>query len=53
MSNRSNQDQLIVIARTTGIWYLALAISGVLGFLIFHSQIFDSESPQNTLSNLI
>ncbi|GGF04451.1 DUF4386 domain-containing protein [Flavobacterium limi] len=42
----------ITTARLTGIWYLLLAISGVLGFLIFHPQIFVSNDPQKTLTNL-
>lgn len=45
--------KLITTARLTGIWYLLLAISGVLGFLIFHSQIFVDDNPQKTLTNLI
>nr|WP_315155336.1 DUF4386 domain-containing protein [uncultured Flavobacterium sp.] len=44
--------KLMATARLTGIWYLLLAISGVLGFLIFHSQIFVSSDPQKTLTNL-
>lgn len=39
-------------ARLTGIWYLLLAVSGVLGFLIFHPKIFVSDDPQKTLANL-
>jgi len=38
-------------ARVTGIFYLLLAISGVLGFMIFHSQIYVSD-PAITLENL-
>ncbi len=45
--------KLVTTARLTGIWYLLLAISGILGFLIFHPQIFVSDKPQETLSNLI
>lgn len=30
-----------------------MAVSGVLGFLIFHPQVFDSNDPQKTLTNLI
>lgn len=48
-----NQSELIKTARTAGIWYLIMAISGILGFLIFHPQIFDSEDPHKTLTNLI
>ena len=45
--------KLILTARVTGIWYLLLAISGILGFLIFHPQIFVSDDPQQSLTNLI
>jgi hypothetical protein len=46
------QKQLIKTARLTGLWYLILGISGILGFLIFHPQIFVSGDPQKTLTNL-
>ena len=46
------QRQLITTARFTGVWYLVLAISGVLGFMIFHPQIFVSDDPRKTLTNL-
>jgi len=42
----------VTTARLTGIWYLLLAVSGVLGFLIFHPQVFVSGAPQKTLTNL-
>jgi hypothetical protein len=50
-----NEEQRVLVgtARTAGILYLALAISGILGFLIFHPQVFDSEDAQKTLTNLI
>ncbi|NMM50827.1 DUF4386 domain-containing protein [Marinigracilibium pacificum] len=48
-----NQQELVKTARITGTWYLALAITGILGFLIFHSQVFDANDPQKTLENLI
>lgn len=47
------QKQLIKTARLTGVWYLILAISGLLGFIIFHPQIFVTDDPQKTLNNLI
>ena len=46
------QRQLITTARITGVWYLTLAISGALGFMIFHPQIFVSNDPEKTLTNL-
>lgn len=53
MTANEKQSDLVTTARIAGIWYLALAISGILGFLIFHPQIFDSDDPQKTLTNLI
>ena len=47
------QSELVTTARTAGIWYLIMAVSGLLGFLIFHPQVFDPEDPQKTLTNLI
>ena len=44
--------QLITTARVTGAWYLLLAISGMLGFMIFHPQIYVTNDPGKTLSNL-
>lgn len=44
--------QLIRTARLAGVWYLLLAISGILGFMIFHPQIFVADDPRQTLSNL-
>ena len=46
------QSQLVKTARITGIWYLSLAITGILGFMVFHSQIYDSRDPAKTLTNL-
>ncbi len=45
--------KFVTIARQTGIWYLLLAISGILGFLIFHTQIFIPDNPEKTLTNLM
>lgn len=53
MTPNNNHSQLVKTARTAGIWYLAMAISGILGFLVFHSQVFDSQDPGKTLSNLV
>jgi hypothetical protein len=44
---------LVGVARITGIWYLSLAISGVLGFLIFHPQVYIQDEPEATLANLL
>ncbi|USD24946.1 DUF4386 domain-containing protein [Flagellimonas marinaquae] len=47
------QKQSIKTARITGVWYLMMAISGILGFMVFHSQIFVSGNPEQTLTNLV
>jgi hypothetical protein len=44
--------KLVNTARVTGIWYLLMAITGVLGMMVFHSQIYISGDPEKTLSNL-
>lgn len=51
MNKDNKHDQLVKTARITGIWYLVMAISGMLGFLVLHPKIFDSD-PQVTLTNL-
>ncbi|MCP4978099.1 MAG: DUF4386 domain-containing protein [Maribacter sp.] len=51
MTVNQKQSRLISIARTAGIWYLIMAISGILGFLIFHPQVYNAD-PQQTLTNL-
>ncbi len=53
MNIDDKQNQLVTTARIAGIWYLIMAISGMLGFLVFHSQIFVSGNPEETLTNLI
>lgn len=53
MTVNNIQSELVRTARTAGIWYLIMAISGVLGFLVFHAQVFDSADSEKTLSNLI
>lgn len=46
------RSKLLATAKMAGIWYLLMAISGVLGFLIFHPQVF-SANPEQTLSNIL
>jgi hypothetical protein len=53
MNRNNKQSELVTTARTAGIWYLIMAISGFLGFLVLHPQVFDSEDSQKTLTNLI
>ena len=53
MTLNEKQSEFVTTARTAGIWYLILAISGMLGFLFFHPQVFDPEDSRKTLTNLI
>ncbi|WP_224484032.1 DUF4386 domain-containing protein [Robertkochia aurantiaca] len=45
------QTQLVKTARWAGVWYLLLAVSGVIGFLVLHSKVYEAD-PQQTLTNL-
>ncbi|MCO5724316.1 DUF4386 domain-containing protein [Robiginitalea marina] len=45
------QRELVKTARVAGIWYLLLAVSGILGFMVFHPQVYSSD-PVETLTNL-
>ncbi|NRB60129.1 MAG: DUF4386 domain-containing protein [Winogradskyella sp.] len=49
----TEQKNLIKTARITGVWYLMMAITGILGFMVFHSQIFVSGNPEQTLASLV
>lgn len=49
----SSHQSLKKDARITGIWYLSLAIFGVLGFLVFHPKVFVTGDPAATLQNII
>jgi hypothetical protein len=45
--------ELIRTARTTGLLYLGLAITGGVGFLLIRPQLFDADDPAATLTNLV
>jgi Domain of unknown function (DUF4386) len=47
------QKDLVVTARKAGVWYLLLAISGMVGFLMLHPKIYVSDDISKTVSNLI
>ncbi|WP_370476986.1 DUF4386 domain-containing protein [Tamlana flava] len=53
MTINNHHSELIKTARITGIWYLIMGISGILGFVVFHPQIFVSGDPEKTLTNLV
>lgn len=39
-------------ARIAGLWYLALAVFGILGFLLVRPELFDAADPGSTLDSL-
>lgn len=47
------QSQFIRTARFAGFWYLLLAVSGVLGFMLYHPKIFVDGDAQATLNHLV
>ncbi len=53
MKEEQLQKELINTARITGVWYLMLAISGMVGFLVLHSRVYVVNDPAKTLDNLI
>lgn len=53
MTIDDKQNPKVNTARITGICYLIMAISGILGFMVFHPQIFISGNPERTLANII
>ncbi|MGE0556347.1 MAG: DUF4386 domain-containing protein [Gemmatimonadales bacterium] len=46
-------DDLKATARATGFWYLALAVTGVFGFLVVRPMIYVPGDPAGTARNLI
>ncbi len=44
--------ELVRTARTTGLLYLGLALTGLLGFVVVRHQLFVADDPAATLANL-
>jgi hypothetical protein len=53
MTEDLQHKKMIGTARLTGIWYLLLAITGMVGFLVLHSRIYATSDPSGTLTNLV
>jgi len=51
MSSEVQQKDLVTTARLTGVWYLLLAIAGMVGFLMLHPQVY-VDDPSKTVANL-
>jgi len=45
-------NPLTTTARTTGAWYLGLAVTGILGFLVVRPELYVDGDPAATLNNL-
>ena len=52
MKEDQQQKDLVVTARITGVWYLMLGITGMVGFLLLHARIYVAGDPSKTLANL-
>ena len=48
----SDESELVRTARITGLLYLGLFVTGVLGFLVVRDQLFVADDPAATLANL-
>lgn len=53
MPGASGTDDLTGTARTTGLLYLGLAVTGALGFLLVRGQLYVADDPGGTLSKLV
>ncbi len=49
----ATRPDLLRTARITGLAYLGLGVTGLLGFLMIRNQLFVADDPRATLSNLI
>jgi len=49
----ASTGELVRTARTTGLFYLGLAIVGVLGFLVIRPRLFAVDDPSATLAHLV
>ncbi len=52
MTQNDERRPLLTTARMAGIWYLVMAVSGLVGFMVLHSRIYISDDPEKTLANL-
>jgi hypothetical protein len=48
----TSTPEMVRTARTTGLLYLGLAITGLLGYMLIRNQLFVSGNPEATLANL-
>lgn len=53
VSSRTQVETLARTARLTGLFYLGLAVTGGLGFLLIRTQLYVPDDPQQTLAHLV
>jgi hypothetical protein len=46
-------NPLVATARVTGLLYLGVAVTGLLGFIVVRPRLFDPDDPAATLANLL
>lgn len=49
----TNTSEMVRTARITGLLYLGLAITGLLGYMLIRNQLFVVGNPEETLANLV
>ena len=49
----TNTSEMVRTARITGLLYLGLAITGLLGYMLIRNQLFVIGNPEQTLANLV
>ena len=52
MKTEQQHKELVSTARITGVWYLMLAITGMVGFLLLHPKVYVADDATKTLANL-
>ena len=52
-SPEATTPELVRTARTTGLLYLGLAITGLLGFMLVRNQLFVADNAEATMANLM
>ncbi|MEH1125620.1 DUF4386 domain-containing protein [Micromonospora sp. CPCC 206061] len=52
-AERASTAELVRTARMTGLFYLGMAIAGVLGFLVIRPRLFAADDPSATLAHLV
>lgn len=52
MKADQQQKELVGTARITGVWYLMLGITGMIGFLMLHPRIYVADDVSKTVANL-